>query len=132
VDSVRAANLAMWMIGWYVMVPISLASLLTGLVQSLGTRWGLFRHYWVLFKLMLNLIATAVLLLYTQTLDHLAQTAAVPGSTIESLRNPSPTIHAGGALVLLAAATVLAVYKPQGVTRYGPRVAGTRATVRQR
>jgi hypothetical protein len=23
----------------------------TGLIQALGTVWGLFRHYWVLFKL---------------------------------------------------------------------------------
>lgn len=42
---VRGAYLAMESIGWFVLVPLSLASLLTGLVQSLGTRWGLFRHY---------------------------------------------------------------------------------------
>lgn len=46
VQTVRAAYLAMDLIGWFVIVPLSLASLLTGLVQSLGTRWGLFRHYW--------------------------------------------------------------------------------------
>jgi DMSO/TMAO reductase YedYZ heme-binding membrane subunit len=41
---VRAAYIAMESIGWLVLVPLSLASLLTGLVQSLGTKWGLFRH----------------------------------------------------------------------------------------
>ena len=41
----RGAYLAMDLIGWFVIVPLSLASLLTGLVQALGTTWGLFRHY---------------------------------------------------------------------------------------
>lgn len=50
---VRAAYLAMDMIGWFVIVPLSLASLVTGVIQSLGTTWGLFRHYWVLFKLLM-------------------------------------------------------------------------------
>jgi len=34
---VRAVHLAMEPAGWMVLVPLSLASLLTGLVQSLGT-----------------------------------------------------------------------------------------------
>ena len=38
------------LIGWYLIVPLALASLLTGFVMSLGTPWGLFRHYWVLIS----------------------------------------------------------------------------------
>ena len=60
---VRAAYLAMELTGWFVIVPSALASLLTGLVQSMGTTWGLFRHYWVLAKLLLTVFATVVLLL---------------------------------------------------------------------
>jgi hypothetical protein len=56
--------------GWFVLVPLSFASLLTGLIQSLGTRWGLFRH-WVLAKLLINVFATVVVLLYMQTLGSL-------------------------------------------------------------
>jgi hypothetical protein len=41
----RAAYYSMALIGWYVLVPLSLAALITGLVQSLGTRWGLVRHW---------------------------------------------------------------------------------------
>jgi hypothetical protein len=48
--TVRAVYLAMEATGWYVLIPLSLASLLTGLIQSLGTRWGLLRHYWVFAK----------------------------------------------------------------------------------
>lgn len=42
----RAAYLTMELVGWFVILPLCLASLLTGLVQSLGTAWGLFQHYW--------------------------------------------------------------------------------------
>ncbi|MDQ6901046.1 MAG: hypothetical protein M3072_16375, partial [Candidatus Dormibacteraeota bacterium] len=44
---VRGTYLAMDVTGWFVIVPLSFASLLTGLISSLGTPWGLFRHYWV-------------------------------------------------------------------------------------
>src|SRR5882757_1811341 len=55
---VRAAYLAMKLTAWFVIVPLAFASLLTGIVQSLGTEWGLFRHYWVLTKLAITLLAT--------------------------------------------------------------------------
>jgi hypothetical protein len=42
---VRAAYLAMELIARFVIIPLAFASLLTGLIQSLGTPWGLFRHY---------------------------------------------------------------------------------------
>jgi hypothetical protein len=42
---VRAVYLAMALIASYVIVPLAFGSFLTGLVLSLGTRWGLFRHY---------------------------------------------------------------------------------------
>lgn len=123
-QTVRAAYLAMELTGWLVLVPLSLASLLTGLVQSLGTRWGLFRHYWVLAKLLINVTATIVLLLYMQTLGSLADVAAVAtvsDDDLRDIRSPSPVLHAGGAVLLLLAATTLAVYKPQGMTPYGQR-----------
>jgi hypothetical protein len=123
-QTVRAAYLTMELIGWYALVPLALASLLTGLVQSLGTTWGLFRHYWVLFKLLINVFATIVLLMYTQTLDHFADIAAETMSSngdLSGLRSTSPLLHAGLALLLLLAATTLAVYKPRGMTPYGQR-----------
>jgi hypothetical protein len=108
--------------GWVVLVPLSLASLATGLVCSLGSAWGLFRHYWVLFKLLINVVATIVLLLYMQTLDYLGDIAAataLSGTGLRELRDPSPVLHAAAALLLLLVATTLAIYKPRGMTRYG-------------
>src|SRR3712207_2002873 len=66
-QTMRAAWIAMELTGWYVIVPLALAALLTGLVMSLGTPWGLFRHYWVLITLGLTILATVVLLLHMPT-----------------------------------------------------------------
>jgi hypothetical protein len=130
-QTVRAAYLAMELTGWSVIVPLSFASLLTGLVQSLGTEWGLFRHHWVLFKLAINVFANIVLLMYMRTLDHFAGIAAdttSSGGDLRMLRDPSPVLHASLALALLLVAVTLAVYKPRGMTRYGARKHGHAST----
>jgi hypothetical protein len=116
---VRAVYLAAEPLIWFVIVPLALASLLTGLVQSLGTAWGLFRHYWVLFKLLINIFATIVLLMYTQTVGVLADVAAESSADLSQLRGPTFVLHSSAAMLLLLAATVLAVYKPRGMTGYG-------------
>ena len=131
-QTVRAVYLAMDLMGWSVLVPLALASLLTGLVQALGTKWGLFRHYWVLFKLLINVFATVVLLMYMQTFRSMAQVAADPSADLGLVRTASPPAHAGLALLLLLAATVLAVYKPRGMTRYGQRTQRQRRAQRTR
>lgn len=122
-QTVRGVYLTLELTGWFVLVPLSFASLLTGLVQSMGTTWGLVRHYWVLIKLLMNVSATIVLLLYTQTLSYLAGVAESTSSRgdLNGLRSPSPVIHAGAGLLLLLVATTLSVYKPRGMTRYGQR-----------
>jgi len=124
IQIVRAAYLTMELIGWFVLVPLALASLVTGLLQSLGTTWGLFRHYWVLFKLLINVSAMVVLLMYMQTPSYLAGVAAettLSNDDLGVLRTPSVVLHSVLALLLLLVATVLAVYKPRGMTRYGAR-----------
>jgi hypothetical protein len=123
-QTVQGAYLVMELTGWVILVPLSLASLATGLVCSLGSAWGLFRHYWVLFKLVINVVATIVLLLYMQTLEHLSDVAAattLSGTGLRGLSDPSPVLHAAAALLLLLVATTLAIYKPRGLTRYGQR-----------
>jgi hypothetical protein len=119
--TVRGAYLVMEPAAWLVLVPLAFASLLTGLLQALGTTWGLFRHYWVLFKFLINVVATVVLLLYMQTFDSMAEVAADPRSDLSAVRNVSPVLHAALALLLLLVATTLAVHKPRGMTRYGRR-----------
>ena len=120
-QTVRSVYLLMEPAAWFVLVPLGIASLLTGIIQSLGTPWGLFRHYWILAKLVINVFATIVLLIYTQTLSHLADIAADPSADLGAVQNVSPILHATVALLLLLAATGLAVYKPRGMTWYGQR-----------
>lgn len=107
-ETVRAAFLAMGLVGWFVIVPLALASLLTGFVQSLGTEWGLFRHYWILAKLLLTSVGTVILLVHMPTVSRTSSAV-------------SEVVHAGGGLLVLAATTALSVYKPWGMTRYGRR-----------
>lgn len=122
-EIVRATYITMELTGWYVIVPLCLAALLTGLIVSLGTPWGLFRHYWVLVKFLITGIAALILLGFTQTLGSLGELAANPALSIDELRtlNQSPALHSGGGLLALLVTTILAVYKPGGMTPYGRR-----------
>jgi hypothetical protein len=120
---VRAAYLAMELTGWFVIVPLSLVSLLTGLALSLGTTWGLFRHYWVLAKLLMTIPAIALLLLHMQPISRMAGVAAettLSRADLGGLRIQL-VAYAGAALIVLLVATMLSMYKPRGWTRYGWR-----------
>lgn len=115
---VRAAWIAMELIGWFVIVPLALASLLTGLVMSLGTPWGLFRHYWTLIALVLTILSTVVLLLHMPDVSSLAGMAReADGADLRRLGGD--LLHPGLGLVVLLIITVLNIYKPRGMTRYG-------------
>src|SRR5918993_3618662 len=56
--TVRGAYLVMAPAAWFVLVPLAHASLLSGIALSLGTTSGLFRHHWVLVKLLITVFAT--------------------------------------------------------------------------
>ncbi|HWO75993.1 MAG TPA: DUF2269 family protein [Bacillus sp. (in: firmicutes)] len=117
---VNAAWITMELIGWYAIVPLALASLLTGLIMSLGTKWGLFKHYWILIKLIMTILAIIVLLLNMQTVSFQASVATETGSAALAGME-GELIHAGGGLLVLLVIVILSVYKPQGITRYGQR-----------
>ncbi|MEV8311939.1 hypothetical protein AB0P36_32630 [Streptomyces flavidovirens] len=122
-QTVRGAYLAMDVVGWYVIVPFSVASLLSGLVQSLGTVWGLLRHYWVIAKLLITVVATVLLLVHMQPVGQLGDAAAratLADGELEGMRIQLIADAAAALLVLLTAAA-LSVFKPRGVTRYGRR-----------
>ena len=117
--TVRGAYLVMAPTAWFVLVPLAHASLLSGIALSLGSAWGLFRHYWVVLKLLMTVFATVILLVYMATFRQMADVAADPAVNLSAVRNPSPLVHSILALLVLAAATVLGVYKPFGTTGYG-------------
>jgi hypothetical protein len=119
---VRAAWLAMGLLVSSAIVPLAIASLVTGLVMSLGTKWGLFRHWWVAISFVLTCVATLVLLSEAGVVVRSAALAAAPTTTDADLLAIPPTlVHSVGGLVVLLVIEVLNVYKPQGLTPYGWR-----------
>jgi hypothetical protein len=120
---VGGAYLMMRLTGWFVILLAAMGALLTGVVQGLGSKWGLFRHYWVLFKLALNLVATFLLLVHLQRTSLLAGVAAQQTVSKADYLGPQAQLLADASYALgaLLVATVLAVYKPRGMTRYGQR-----------
>jgi hypothetical protein len=120
---VRAAYPAMELTARFVIVPLAFASLLSGLIQSLGTPWGLFRHYWVLVKLLLTTFATIVLLMKMSLIGYAARRAAETTSSSADLRAAGIplVVHAAGGILVLLVVTILSVYKPWGLTSYGQR-----------
>jgi hypothetical protein len=119
--TVRGAYLVMAPAAWLVLVPLAHASLLSGIAISLGTPWGLFRHYWVVLKLLITAFSTVILMIYLGTFRQMAGVAADPVVELGLVRNPSPVVHAILALALLLIATVLGIYKPFGMTAYARR-----------
>jgi hypothetical protein len=119
-STVRAAWIGMEITGWYAIVPLAVASMLTGLVMALGTRWGLFRHYWVLISFVLTVLSVVVLVLHMPDVSSLATTAqTLDGEALAALGGD--LAHPGIGLMVLIAIQVLNVYKPSGLTPYGWR-----------
>ena len=110
----------MEVIGWFVIVPLALAALVTGIAMALGTKWGLFRHYWVVISLALTVFSVVVLLLHMPTVTTTAEVAR--GADLVTLRSLGGDLfHPGIGLLILLIVQVLNVYKPQGLTKYGWR-----------
>lgn len=112
----------------WLIVPLALATLLSGLVLSLGTPWGLARHRWVCTKFWLTLATT------------IASTFALrPGVTdaAEAVTSGTGVINStdlvAGPIVSLSAyvfMTVVSVLKPWGLTKRGRKQrAGSRNAV---
>jgi hypothetical protein len=123
-EIVRAAYIGMHLTTWYVIVPFCFASLITGVIEGIGTPWGLFRHYWVVTKLLLTVLATLILLVHTQPIDRVAGVAWQSVLSSADLRPLRLQLvgDASAALFVLLVTTILSVYKPWGLTPYGIRM----------
>jgi hypothetical protein len=136
-DVVRGAYLSMDLISRFVVIPMCFAALATGLLQALGTPWGLFRYYWILVKFGLAIFATIALLVH-QFVAMAEAAKRVSGAAVETLFSadlaPLKTelVRAPSlAILLLLVVTTLGVYKPWGLTRYGRRKQQERRKVQQ-
>jgi hypothetical protein len=120
--TLRAAYLGMHLVALWAILPLALGAFATGLVMALGTRWGLFRHYWVVLSLALTVFAILALSAQLPTLAVRADVAADPASDEDALRRLGDMVpRSVAALVLLATIIALSVFKPRGMTQYGWR-----------
>lgn len=97
-------------------IPLSVLALGSGILVSLGTKWGVFRYYWVVAKLGL-LIATVVtgIVIQQPLIEELLATAE---QAVRPAATPWQHLAAiGFQVLLLTTATVLSVYKPGGRIR---------------
>ena len=117
-STIRAVWIAMEVSGWFVLVPLAIATVLTGLVLTLATRWGLLRYYWVLISFLLTCFAATVLVLHMPSVSAAAEMARrADGTRLRELGGD--LFHPSVGLVVLVAVLVLNVYKPPGLTRFG-------------
>ena len=118
----RASYVGMDLVTRWAIVPLAAAAFASGLLISLGTKWGLFRHWWVVVTLALTAVATLVLLVQLPTIGHRAEVAADPeaaGEELASLGNL--LLHSIGGFVVLLVIAILNIVKPRGLTGYGWR-----------
>ncbi len=112
----HACYIAMEICTWYVILPFCVFSLLTGVVQALGTKWGLYSHYWIVVKLILTLISTFLLILHLKPISDLA--TAANNATLPSELHANEVINliskSGAAILALLFITSISIYKPWG------------------
>ena len=99
--------------------PASTGAIVSGVLLSLGTRWRFVRHYWVVAKLVLTVgvFGTAVQLVPRLVGLRLDEPMLLGLPWAPAVLLGFAAIH----MLMLAAATVLSVYKPWGMTWFSRR-----------
>lgn len=127
----QAAGLAIEVATRWAVWPLAVAALLSGLVQGWISPWGLLRHWWVVFKLVLGLLALVILYLHMRGFGPAAAHPAAEHGLRAAPGLASSLLHAAGGIVVLLVNVVLSVYKPRGTTPWARRPAGGRAGPRR-
>lgn len=119
--AIRAALVAMETVFSDAILPVALATVVIGVGQSLVSPYGLLRHWWVVVKLVLTILAAVIVVMYRDTMAAtvaLSGDPALPATVLRGLVL-SPLVHAAGGLGVLLAALALSIYKPRGLTPLG-------------
>ncbi|MEW2610544.1 DUF2269 domain-containing protein [Streptomyces sp. NPDC047880] len=117
--TVEASVRAMKLFADWLLLPVAFLTLLSGLLLSLGTKWGLARYRWVYTKFWLTLATTTATVLALRPGVNSAVTAVAAGGPL-----PDAGDVLFGPVVSLSAyvfMTVISVLKPWGKTRRGHR-----------
>ncbi|MCT7354114.1 DUF2269 domain-containing protein [Streptomyces sp. 15-116A] len=121
--TIEASVRAMKLFADWLLLPLALLTLISGLVLALGTSWGLARHRWVSTKFWLTLGTTIATAFALRPGVNSAVTAVSAGHSL-----PDAGDLLFGPIVSLSAyvfMTVISVLKPWGLTRRGRRLRAT-------
>lgn len=115
-DTQMAMYVAMEVGALTVIVPACLGSLVTGINQSLGTHWGLFKHYWISTKLVLSVFGTLLLLVHLEPIGVMASVVTSSKFVVADRYDIQfrLVVDAIAASAILMFALALSVYKPWG------------------
>ncbi|MDG9707378.1 DUF2269 domain-containing protein [Streptomyces sp. DH10] len=118
--TVEASVRAMKLFADWLLLPVAFLTLLSGLVLSLGTPWGLVRYRWVCTKFWLTLATTTATVFALRPGVNSAVTAVAAGGPLPDAGD----VLSGPAVSLSAYVfmTVISVLKPWGLTRRGRRL----------
>ncbi|MFG1920856.1 hypothetical protein [Cryptosporangium sp. NPDC048952] len=98
------------LIGTVLITPLALAALVTGVLSGLGTKWGLFRHWWVVTKLAVTVVMNVLVLF---VLAPGLREAARLGSELPGRDAINFVVAPSVACTLLLLTTILSVSKPR-------------------
>src|SRR5688572_8521990 len=84
VATLRAAYIGMDLVTTWAILPLAVLASFTGFVLALGTKWGLFRHWWVVVTVVLTVASTVVLSVQLPTIGHRAEAASDPATSAET------------------------------------------------
>ncbi|MEU9336930.1 DUF2269 domain-containing protein [Streptomyces sp. NPDC048290] len=118
--TVEASVRSMKLFADWLLLPIALLTLASGLLLALGTPWGLARHRWVFTKFWLTLATTTATVFALRPGVDAAVTAVAAGHAL-----PDATEVLAGPVVSLTAyvfMTGVSLLKPWGLTRRGRRL----------
>jgi len=113
-------------------IPSMALSIITGLVVSLGTKWGLVKHWWVLVKFGISLTIPVIAgTLESSLADELAIRTADPAGQPGGV-GIALTVCLASFTAALWIATILSVVKPWDRTRWGRAAEARQHAVRRR
>ncbi|MBL8552216.1 MAG: hypothetical protein JNJ73_19665 [Hyphomonadaceae bacterium] len=124
--TVTSAYVAMNAISLFVVIPLSLCALISGMAMALLSPWGLIKHYWVLSKLTLTLLAAGMLMLHQfSAVAAAAQHVRASADALPSAGRLGLQLIVDGSLAIatLLAVVAMAVFKPRGMTPFAGKAA---------
>jgi hypothetical protein len=115
-----------------IMIPLGYLALVTGVLLSVGTNWGLLKHWWIVTKLVLTIAVLAFAGFFTSgwVLGAVARTAEDPMADLGALA-VQLAVNFAAFNVVFWTTTIISIYKPWGPTPRGKRKLAEQAAAKQ-